>query len=143
MRFRKIFALILIPALLWAGMGFSLSRHFCMDLLVDEYLYFAKDSCDMAFMEANECDSPESENSWGEKDCCRNEWIQICPVDTLNQEQKTSQLILSSPWQFKSQENLVLVWNCTENQVDNEVFSDPPDLYQARKFRAQIQRYQI
>ncbi|WP_421752294.1 HYC_CC_PP family protein [Croceimicrobium sp.] len=143
MRFRKIFALLLIPSLLWAGMGFSLSRHFCMDLLVDEYFYFAKDSCEMAFMEEVDCQAPEEQSSWSDKDCCRNEWIQICPVDTLNQEQKSSQLILDSPWQFDHQETLVLVWNHSEYDLAEANIPGPPDLNLSRKFRAQIQRYQI
>lgn len=71
---RKFTALLFIPIFLWAGAGFSLSRHYCLGMLVEESFYFQSETCDMHRSSDSNCtDSIVIE----EKDCCDDEWLQV------------------------------------------------------------------
>lgn len=81
---RRISTLLLIPILLWAGAGFSLSRHYCLGMLVEENFYYEAESCGMESLtndfdnHSSECGSEAFEDHTS---CCDDEWINVASVE--------------------------------------------------------------
>ncbi|HEY9170590.1 MAG TPA: hypothetical protein VIN72_13945 [Lutibacter sp.] len=67
--FRKISAIFMAFVVLFSTMSFTLSEHFCGDLLVDSSLFSKAESCGME-METAEADSDCNSIK---KDCCSDE----------------------------------------------------------------------
>ncbi len=74
---KSILSTLLIPIVLWAGMGFSLNRHYCLGMLVDEAWYFVSEQCSPEHSEAE--DSPQ-ENICSSFPCCSDQWVSIAGV---------------------------------------------------------------
>lgn len=82
---RKIVSILLIPTLLWAGAGFLLSQHYCLDQLVSEHLYHQENSCGMdLLMGSSDCHDDHEEEGLNPSDCCKDVWIQIDNIDTVS-----------------------------------------------------------
>ncbi len=67
--FRKILAIFMAFVVLFSTMSFTISEHFCGDLLVDSALFSKAESCGMEMETAtkdNDCNSIK-------KDCCSDE----------------------------------------------------------------------
>jgi hypothetical protein len=71
---KAIFSSILIPIILWAGMGFSLNRHYCLGMLVDEAWYYVSDQCKPDHND-QEVSCTESIDEFGS--CCSDQWLSI------------------------------------------------------------------
>lgn len=87
---RKIIALLLSPIVLWASMGFSLSRHYCLGILVDEHLYHSDAICEIESDIHDDCHEEHEQNhqvqqcTKSEGGCCENIWLQVEGIDILN-----------------------------------------------------------
>lgn len=146
MIWRKILSLTLIPILLWAGMGFLLSRHYCFDELISEHFYHSENSCGMDILLGDEpCHDEHDEDQKFEKsNCCRNEWVQIDHIDTVNHKQQQS---IVKDWQpafntIVDNASLVLL---REDSLSSSN-SSPPELMsflKTRDFLANSQCYLI
>jgi len=94
---RKILSLLMAPTLLWAGMGFSLSRHYCLGLLVEEHLYHSEEICELESSRHSDCHEEHADNhsSCTENDngCCEDVWLQVEGIDVINQ--------IESNWQIQ------------------------------------------
>lgn len=97
----RLWSLLMLPALLWSSMGFSVSRHYCLGLLKSERFYFSAATCAMQADTGEDhldgeadhgaClmpklpieDKPYPEDyQWLEDlDCCESEWLNISPVE--------------------------------------------------------------
>lgn len=79
---KSFFAFTMSLSLLWAGMGFSVSRHYCLGMLKSESFYTQADYC-------QEKKSPDHQNnescSWN---CCDEEWLSVAPVEVERTAQK-------------------------------------------------------
>lgn len=85
---RKFIAFGLVPALLWASMGFSISRHYCLGMLVEEHLYHSTEVCESKPTMSSCHSESHSQNKAGHcqsetKGCCENIWLQIEGIDVL------------------------------------------------------------
>jgi hypothetical protein len=148
MIWRKITSILLIPALLWAGMGFLLSRHYCSDELISEHLYHSENSCGMEILfDKDSCH--DSNNSKGEdqinkEDCCRNEWIQIDNIDTVNQESKSQSPKIISPQLYPQPNQLIFVgYSEVEEEASNSSPPEPNRYLSTPEFLATVQCYLI
>lgn len=85
--FKKITALLFIPIFLWAGAGFSLSRHYCLGMLVEESLYFQSESCQADV--DNHQDKDCSEDAFVDhQSCCDDEWLNVSNVEVQKQNER-------------------------------------------------------
>lgn len=89
---KAIFSSILIPIILWAGMGFSLNRHYCLGMLVDEAWYYVSDEC-KPNQNNQEASCTESIDEFGS--CCSDQWLSIggLSVNSFAQEKQVSKRI--------------------------------------------------
>lgn len=84
-----------MPILLWAGAGFSLSRHYCLGMLIEESFYIEAESCsneelhhnDFAEKSKGECDVYESTHL----PCCNDEWISVASVQVESAQSQNEQ----------------------------------------------------
>tara|TARA_R110001592_G_scaffold127450_1_gene339217 strand:- start:37681 stop:38106 length:426 start_codon:yes stop_codon:yes gene_type:complete len=89
---KAIFSSILIPIILWAGMGFSLNRHYCLGMLVDEAWYYVSDECNPDHND-QEASCTESIDEFGS--CCSDQWLSIggLSINSFEQKHETSKRI--------------------------------------------------
>ncbi|PTM06226.1 MAG: hypothetical protein DA405_00900 [Bacteroidetes bacterium] len=89
---KAIFSSILIPIILWAGMGFSLNRHYCLGMLVDEAWYYVSDQCKPNHND-QEVGCTESIDEFGS--CCSDQWLSIggLSINSSSQDQEESKKI--------------------------------------------------
>ena len=82
---KQISSGFLIPIILWAGMGFSLNRHYCLGTLVEESWYHASDEC-----QPNDNDRKEtcSDGIEASGSCCSDLWITIEALTVNSQLEK-------------------------------------------------------
>jgi len=79
---RVILSSLLVPIVLWAGMGFSLNRHYCLGMLVDEAWYFVSNECQPHHTE----EKKSCEESFSSSDsCCSEQWLSIAGVSISSQ----------------------------------------------------------
>lgn len=81
---KQILSGFLIPIILWAGMGFSLNRHYCLGMLVEESWYHASNECKPSHNDKKET-CGESIDPFGS--CCSDLWITIEAL-TVNSQLK-------------------------------------------------------
>jgi hypothetical protein len=92
----KILSAFLIPTILWAGMGFSLNRHYCLGMLVDEAWYHVSDECLPDHNDQSDtCD--DSIETFGS--CCSDLWISIEAL-AVNSQLDREELIELSDLRF-------------------------------------------
>lgn len=100
LKLKTLLSLVLTPILLWASLGFSVNRHYCLGLLKTESFYHPAATCAMHEdgdeEESNEhgpasCalhqdvpqepSNPEDYQWLLELDCCQDEWISVAPLE--------------------------------------------------------------
>ena len=91
---KVILSTLLIPIVLWAGMGFSLNRHYCLGMLVDEAWYFVSNDCQPHDTEKKQSckESISSTDS-----CCSDQWISIAGVSISSQTPQGTNEYLDLP----------------------------------------------
>lgn len=148
-RIKQFGALLLIPVLLWAGAGFSLSRHYCLGMLVEENFYYEAEACESK-IEQSEDDCLVSNQHTGfsieHDDCCDDEWLNVPQVEVKNiSEDKNKELPL--PIELEPQQPIELLVQATSPEVILKENIDPrintshkPGLSQ---YLAEIQSYLI
>jgi hypothetical protein len=82
---KQISSGFLIPIILWAGMGFSLNRHYCLGTLVEESWYHATDECQPNHNDRKET-CGEGIEPFGS--CCSDLWITIEALTVNSQLEK-------------------------------------------------------
>lgn len=96
--FRSILSVLLIPVILFASTGFSVNRHYCMGMMVEENFYSVVEGCAMIEMERSYSDhcEPQMES----KHCCADESVSIVALD-IQETGKFKQLLklISPAWQ--------------------------------------------
>ena len=91
---RKIVSFLLIPILLWAGAGFLLSQHYCLDQLVSEHLYHQEEGCGMdLLLGASNCHDEHQDTGLNKSNCCKDVWIQIKHIDTVSFDLKGKPIV--------------------------------------------------
>lgn len=148
MLIRQVLSVLLTPVLLWAGMGFSLSRHYCLGLLVEEHLYHSEEVCEMQISKHSECHEEHAENHSGctQKDegCCKDVWLQVEGVDVINQvgNEWNGPLTKSAP----AESTLSISFEFFPHfyTIKSASNPDPPGAIEGNsKYLASIQRYLI
>ena len=85
MLLRKSIALFMSPILIWASMGFTLSQHYCLGMLMEEHLYHNEAACALALDEGcHENSNSDQSSCSSSEDCCKNIWIQVDQVQVLS-----------------------------------------------------------
>jgi hypothetical protein len=84
----------MIPTLLWAGMGFSVNRHYCLGMLKSEAFYSNAAPCSelVSTEVAEKCEKENLEaceiiEDWS---CCDSEWLNVKAVQVLVLKDKAS-----------------------------------------------------
>lgn len=72
--FRFILSIFLSISLLWAGAGFSVSRHYCLGMLKSESFYTQADFC------SSHADTNTKQESC-DSDCCDEEWLSVAAIE--------------------------------------------------------------
>lgn len=79
---KVILSSLLVPLFLWASMGFSLNRHYCLGMLVDEAWYFVSNECNSHDTEKEQ----SCEETFSSSDsCCSEQWLSIAGVSVSSQ----------------------------------------------------------
>lgn len=85
----------MVPILLWAGAGFSLSRHYCLGMLVEENFYYEAESCGMDELDAsiqNHNSDCDDEIIADHDSCCDDEWINVSSVQVESNPKASEQI---------------------------------------------------
>lgn len=130
--FRIIVSSILSLSLLWAGAGFSVSRHYCLGMLKSESFYTQADFC-------TSHSKPDSQQERCDSDCCDEEWLSIDAIEIERSVQDDTDISIPNLVLFKADLNgLVKFLNKTESPPTylTNLLLTRPDL-------AQLQRYLI
>lgn len=97
MLIRKTIALLLSPILIWASMGFSLSQHYCLGVLVEEHLYHDGASCEFEMVAEESCHEDSTaldQVCTAMNGCCKDVWIQVDQVQIVSLLDAPSSIIL-------------------------------------------------
>lgn len=148
MLMRKVLSVLLAPVLLWAGMGFSLSRHYCLGLLVEEHLYHSEEVCEMQVSKHSDCheEHAEDHSSCTEKDkgCCEDVWLQVDGIDVINQTGKEWQIQLANHFTAETIPATSLEFFPHFHSIQSASNPDPPGAILGNsQYLASIQRYLI
>lgn len=78
--FKKIASLSLIVVVLFATVGFSVSRHYCMGMMVEESFYSPAHSCEMETFDEHH----DGDTDHFKKNCCDDEQLIIPGIEVVN-----------------------------------------------------------
>lgn len=122
----KILSLFLIPTLLWAGMGFSLSRHYCLGMLVDEAWYYVSESCERHSdfeLKTESC----RENIEESLTCCSDSWLSVAALSIQSSSQKElSSKCISTSHYLKPNSGAIINTPYAASEIDFLKKSSPP-----------------
>jgi hypothetical protein len=88
---KNIAAIFLVPLIIWAGMGFSVNKHYCLGMLKAESFYVPAEKCYMAPAEST-CGNFEKIAT---PDCCQDETLSIAGINFQRIVDEVSEKVLA------------------------------------------------
>ncbi len=135
-KLKVIFSISMIAVLLFSSMGFTVNRHYCMGMLMDESFYAWSDACGMDAEDS--CEKPGESIDMG---CCDDESLVFNGVEVISFIKKQLELAPSflaflpnniSPSDFQ-----------TSLYEELSFFPPPEPLPYGRDLLVQVQRFLI
>lgn len=126
---RKAIALLLSPILIWASMGFSLSQHYCLGMLVEEHLYHDGASCEFEMVAKESCHEDPADIDQvctAMNGCCKDVWIQVDQVQIVSLLDAPSSITLPN---FAVPSSLISFRECyleSNSGLSGTQFKPPP-----------------
>ncbi len=135
-KIRGIFSIAMIAVLLFSSVGFSVNRHYCMGMLMDESFYSLPDDCGMQTNDT--CEKPASSIDMG---CCDDENLAFAGIDVISSVKK--QLSFSPANVAPLRVSLAALSQQNSNHTKSFVFPPPEPLPYGRNLLVQVQRFLI
>lgn len=126
---RKTIAFLLSPIVIWASMGFNLSQHYCLGMLVEEHFYHHGASCEFEMVAVEGCHEDPSnldQVCTAMNGCCKDVWIQVDQVQIVSLLDAPSSIILPS---FEVPSSLISFSECyleSNSALAGTQFKPPP-----------------
>ncbi len=135
-KLKSIFSITMIAVLLFSSVGFSVNRHYCMGMLMDESFYSIADGCGMESDDT--CEEPAESFDLG---CCDDENLALAGIDVISFSKKQKDLLCVNIVQQSF--TYVAAQPQTTNRKPFTFFPPPEPLPYGRDLLVQVQRFLI
>lgn len=110
-------------------MGFSLSQHYCLGMLVEEHLYHDGSSCEIEMLADDSChndDHNQEQICSSMNGCCKDVWIQVDQVQIVSLLDAPTSIALASFEEATSALAFRMPFNLSDEGTQNIRFKPPP-----------------
>ncbi|WP_143764623.1 HYC_CC_PP family protein [Owenweeksia hongkongensis] len=135
-KLKAILSISLIGILLFSTVGFSVSRHYCMGMLMDESFYSISEGCEVAT--GDDCDNPEESIK---TDCCDDENLIFAGIDVISIIKKQLDFTPALPEVFSPNFAFTIPQNTDYKLLS--FFPPPEPLPYGKNLLVKVQRFLI
>ena len=129
----KIASLLFVPIIIWSGMGFSVSQHYCLGMLKSESFYSPADKC----ANHQNQDSCAPKEFQFESNCCKDQNLNIKALE-FKRFSNLEFVSLAKPLGVT-----ILPYSFKDANAKQPLFKDHLNLPPPKKLLITIQRFQI